>query len=82
MTWKKPMFTLDRQYGGMSPFTFNWLASIASTIARFWSRSRQERHARLMIAKLQALDDKMLKDIGIHRSQIESAVLNGEWAEW
>jgi uncharacterized protein YjiS (DUF1127 family) len=35
-----------------------------------------------MIAKLQVLDDAMLKDIGIHRCQIESAVLNGEWAEW
>jgi uncharacterized protein YjiS (DUF1127 family) len=76
------MFTLDHQYGGMSPFTFNWLARIASAIARFWSRRRHERHARLMIAKLQVLDDAMLKDIGIHRCQIESAVLNGEWAEW
>jgi len=76
------MFTLDHRYGDTSPLTFNWLTRIASTIARFWSRRRWERHARRMIAELQALDDAMLKDIGIHRCQIESAVLNGEWAEW
>ena len=75
------MFTLNHWYGDTSRLTFNLLAWIASSIARFWSRTRRERHARLMIAKLHGLDDAMLKDMGIHRCQIESAVRNGEWAQ-
>jgi hypothetical protein len=43
---------------------------------------REDRHARLMSAELQALDDRMLKDIGLRRFQIESAVLNGGRDEW
>jgi uncharacterized protein YjiS (DUF1127 family) len=79
---EKSMFTLNHWYGDTSRVPFNWLAWIASTIARFWSCTCRERHARLMIAKLHALDDAMLKDMGIHRCQIESAVRDGEWAEW
>jgi uncharacterized protein YjiS (DUF1127 family) len=74
MTWKKSMFTLNHRHAD-TPLPFGWLARIASTIARFWSRGRRERHTRLMSAELQALDDRMLKDIGIHRCQIGSAVL-------
>jgi uncharacterized protein YjiS (DUF1127 family) len=82
VTWKKSMFTLNHRYGDTSPLPFDWLARIASTIARFWSRGHRERHTRSMIAKLHALDDAMLKDMGIHRCQIESAVRSGDWAEW
>jgi uncharacterized protein YjiS (DUF1127 family) len=67
VTWKKSMFTLNHRYGDTSPLPFDWLARIASTIARFWSRSRRERHVRLVSAELQALDDRMLKDIGLQR---------------
>lgn len=76
------MLTLHHRYGDTSPLPFNWLARIASTIARFWSSGRAKRHARLMSADLQALDDRMLKDIGLQRYQIESAVLNGGRADW
>ena len=75
------MFTLNHWYGDTPPIPFDWLARIASTIARFWSRRHRVRHVRLMSTELQALDDRMLKDIGLQRCQIASAVLNGrdEW---
>jgi uncharacterized protein YjiS (DUF1127 family) len=82
MTWKKSMFTLNHRYSDTSPLRFDWLERMASTIARFWSRSRRERHMRLTSAELRGLDDRMLKDIGLQRWQIESAVLNGRQAEW
>jgi uncharacterized protein YjiS (DUF1127 family) len=43
-----------------------------SSIGRFWSRIQRERNLRRTIANLSALDDRMLKDIGLHRGQIES----------
>jgi uncharacterized protein YjiS (DUF1127 family) len=82
MTWKKSMLTLNHRHGDTSPLPLDWLARIASTIARFWSRSRLERHVRLMSAELRALDDRMLKDIGLQRCQIESAIPHGGRAEW
>jgi uncharacterized protein YjiS (DUF1127 family) len=82
VTWKKSMFTLNHRYGDTSPLPFDWLARIASTVARCWSRSRRERHVRLVSAELQALDDRMLKDIGLQRYRIERVVLNGGRGEW
>src|ERR1700757_3948067 len=76
------MFTLNHRYGDTSPLPSDWLARIASPIARFWSRSRQARHVRFMCAELQAFDDRMLKDIGLGRCEIESAVLHGKRIEW
>ena len=75
------MFTLDYQHGDTSAAPVDWLTRIASTIARFWSRSRRKRHVRLISAELQTLDDRMLKDIGLQRCQIKSVALNG-WDEW
>jgi uncharacterized protein YjiS (DUF1127 family) len=52
--------------------------SLASRLARGFARLRasysaaRQRHA--AIAELQALDDHTLKDIGLHRSEIERAV--------
>src|ERR1700760_307518 len=76
------MFTLNHRHGDTSPRPLDWLARMASAMARFWSRGRPERHARLTIGDLQALNDTMLKDIGIHRCPIESAVLNCVRSEW
>ena len=50
----------------------SWSARITSPIVRFWFWMRYERQVWCTIATLQVLDDHMLKDIGIHRSQIES----------
>jgi uncharacterized protein YjiS (DUF1127 family) len=76
------MFTLIYRHGDTSPLPSGWLARIASNFASFWSRSRRKRHAWVMSAELQALDDRMLKDIGLQRFQIESAVLYGEQLGW
>ena len=76
------MFTLDHRYGDTSPLRFDWLARIASTIARFRSRTRQARHVRRTITELKTLDDGMLKDIGLYRCHIESAALNAWRPEW
>ena len=76
------MFTLISRRGDTSPLLSVWLAPIASSVASFWSRCCQKRHARLMRAELQALDDRMLKDIGLQRLEIESALLHGERFGW
>ena len=76
------MYTLHHRYGDTSPLPSDWLARIASAIAGAWSRSRRVRHGRLIIAELRTFDDAMLKDIGIQRCQIESAVLYGGRDEW
>ena len=75
------MSTLIYRHGDTSPPS-GWLARIASNFASFWSRSRRKRHAWVMSAELQALDDRMLKDIGLQRFQIESAVLHSERLGW
>jgi uncharacterized protein YjiS (DUF1127 family) len=76
------MFTLTYRHGDTSPLPSGWLARIASNIASFCSRSRRKRHAWVMSAELQSLDDRMLKDIGLQRLQIRSAVPHSEWRGW
>lgn len=49
-----------------------------SVLTRFWSGIRHERKVRLTVLSLRALDDRTLKDIGIHRSQIESVARHGD----
>jgi uncharacterized protein YjiS (DUF1127 family) len=46
-------------------------------IARLWSALCREWQTQRTIARLEALDDHMLKDIGIHRSQIQSVAKHG-----
>jgi len=47
---------------------------IGGGIARLWSHARKALRRRAAIAELSALDDRMLADIGLSRSQIHSAV--------
>jgi uncharacterized protein YjiS (DUF1127 family) len=55
-----------------------WSRRITARVARFWSRMHSKQSARLAITRLETLDDHMLKDIGIHRCQIESGVRHGD----
>jgi uncharacterized protein YjiS (DUF1127 family) len=76
------MFTSTYWHGDTSPHPSGWLARIARNIASFWSRSRRKRHTWVMSAELKALDDRMLKDIGLQRLEIESTVPHSERLGW
>jgi uncharacterized protein YjiS (DUF1127 family) len=52
--------------------SFGWGARLRSRITRIGSTARATRQWRRSIAALEALDDHILKDIGVHRSQIGS----------
>jgi uncharacterized protein YjiS (DUF1127 family) len=52
-------------------------ASSSLLIARLWSALCREWQTQRTIVRLEALDDHMLKDIGIHRSQIPSVAKHG-----
>jgi len=56
-------------------FVFAVVAALRSTAAA-WQRSRRRRAA---LRELESLDDRMLQDIGVHRSELQSLVaeLNG-----
>jgi len=58
-----------------------WSTSIASFLASLRSRIRCGRGSRLTIAKLRALDDRRLRDIGISRSDIEHLAGRGDRCE-
>ena len=45
---------------------------VTARVAAAWKRLRKERMIRDTIAQLRSLDDRALKDIGIHRSEIVS----------
>jgi uncharacterized protein YjiS (DUF1127 family) len=55
----------------------HWGAYAASLLAKLWSRVFREREIRRMTAQLQALDDRMLQDIGTSRCEIELVVRHG-----
>ena len=59
-----------------------WSTRIASPVLRLWSMMRREWEVRRAIAELQALNDYMLKDMGISRCQIENAVKRGDRRGW
>lgn len=54
----------------MAPAAMQLVMSSARAVGRWWVQRRDIEH-------LQALPDHMLKDIGLHRSQIISAVVHG-----
>jgi uncharacterized protein YjiS (DUF1127 family) len=52
-----------------------WSGRVTSCVTGFWSRICREWQIWSTVRQLQTLDDRTLEDIGIHRSQIESAAL-------
>ena len=61
--------------------SFGWSARVRSRAIRLWSSGRRARQRRRAITELETLDDRTLKDIGIHRCQIESVVRHGHFYE-
>jgi uncharacterized protein YjiS (DUF1127 family) len=59
-----------------------WSATTASPFIRSWSRMRRARMIRLTITELESLDDHILKDIGLHRSQIGSVARHYDCHNW
>ena len=65
----------------VSTGSFGWSARVRSRAIRLWSSGCRAHQRRRAITELEALDDRTLKDIGIHRSQIESVVRHGHFYE-
>jgi uncharacterized protein YjiS (DUF1127 family) len=55
----------------------NWVRLLVLRSVRFARRVAAERRRRNAIRQLQRLDDRTLRDIGIHRGEIEFAVRSG-----
>jgi uncharacterized protein YjiS (DUF1127 family) len=63
----------------VSPASFGWNARVRSRVVRLWSAICRARRMRRAVAELEALDDCLLKDIGIHRFEIESNARYGNF---
>jgi uncharacterized protein YjiS (DUF1127 family) len=61
--------------------SFGWRASIRSLVAKFRSRTRRERDRGRAIAELPALDNRMLRDLGVSRCDIEYFARRGDVCE-
>lgn len=57
--------------------TSYWLTAIGWTLADLWSDLRQRRARRQAALVLRRLDDHTLRDLGIHRCEIEAVIRNG-----
>jgi len=55
----------------------SWTMTLARTITRPFSRLGRERRIRSDIGALMTFDDRLLRDIGINRSDIEFVVRYG-----
>lgn len=55
---------------------------LASGISGFLQSMSERRRQRRAMRELEAMDDYMLKDIGIGRSEIKRAVLYGRDRQW
>ena len=57
-----------------APFSRGLARRVAGFLARSWAAYAEARERRASIAALHDLDDRALRDIGLHRSEIEWAV--------
>ncbi len=59
-----------------------WNARIISRLVMLWARMRRAQNIRRTITTLESLDDRTLKDIGMHRCQIQSVVTHRDRHQW
>lgn len=58
--------------------TSHWPAMVGSTLAGLWSNMNQWRARRQAAELLRELDDHTLRDIGVHRCEIEAVLRTGQ----
>jgi uncharacterized protein YjiS (DUF1127 family) len=63
------LIALRRQWAGASP-----IERLAPGLTKLWRQYSVRQARKATMAILQSLDDRTLKDIGIHRSEIENVV--------
>jgi uncharacterized protein YjiS (DUF1127 family) len=56
----------------------HWPAMVGSTLAGLWSNMNQWRARRQAAVLLRELDDHTLRDIGVHRCEIEAVLRTGQ----
>ena len=76
-----PFEDADQQSRTQTTFSA-WSARLTSGAIRFLSRIRRDPRGVPTIATLEALDDRTLKDIGIHRSPDDSVVGYRDQYNW
>jgi uncharacterized protein YjiS (DUF1127 family) len=54
-------------------------SALAKSMGRWIARIRKERRIRRGIEEMMALDDRMLRDIGVSRSDVEYVARYGRW---
>lgn len=53
-------------------------AALSSAVMRRWRARRLARHRRVAVAELSALDDRMLRDMGLRRGEIPFVIYCGD----
>jgi uncharacterized protein YjiS (DUF1127 family) len=68
-----------RDLFGVAPHAARALGrAVAAVAGRWWTRYIRWRERRAAVRELAALDDRTLKDLGIHRSEIETVISGRE----
>ena len=60
------------------PATATVMDRLSAAVRSWWHSHQEKRRQRETIRTLQVLDDRMLKDIGLNRSEIESIAARGD----
>jgi uncharacterized protein YjiS (DUF1127 family) len=73
MQLPRSLYVMHRRPACARP-PLRWASHFAAALQRLRSAIEAERQARQAVIELERLDDRMLRDIGIDRSEIDRAV--------